>query len=1169
MKKSFINLLLFHLIAISNCLQAQVRIPFTQRTSSFSPTQSIYSINGDFTMIGNTNLTLQNYSNTDINSNNIMILVDSDANPSTVNSSSSTLTFSTENGANPSCSKVLFAGLYWTGRTDDNVNELQKRSVKFRGPGQTNYTTYIASSNNINYPGDNNMYVAFAEVTTQVQESGLGEYWVADMALTTGNGGPTGYYGGWGLVVVYENSKMKKRDITVFDGYAYVVGGVAQWELPVSGFTSALNGNVNTKLGLIAGEGDVSILGDKFEIQKLNTLDYLLLSHGGNAETNFFNSSIFTGGNPRNPNLLNNTGMDISMFTIPNPSNSVISNGQTSTTFRYSSTQDTYIIFSICLAVDAYEPVVEGFLSTLSVNGVPTSSEDITVLPGDEIQYKVQIRNKGTEAVNNARIEIPLPYAAIIYVGSSVNVYPPAVSTSLPYVDASLGANGTLIWDFGTLPLAADPNSVLGEIIFTLRASEDCELYRNFNCSAPSVEINGTISGIGANTGFSVDDQPFYVGFSLIDGCTTEPLLGPFNIAINSSDWVNTNCPPGDDIRDFTYCNRTTTIPITDVLGFYPVGTRFFNDNLTTEYTITNPFPNHPGPLTYRAQLPGSSCILTFTITITNINTSPSITTGTLSYCLNDIATPLTATPSNSSYQLFYYAPSSSIAQPLLIPSTSVAGDFIYQVAEGPTSTCISTARVNIPVQIKPLPSLTISPDILICAGSSSLLTVSGANSYQWYPATGLSSTTASSVTANPIITTTYTVKGTSSIGCTATKTVLVNVNPTPTAPVINVINTSSSVTLVASNYTGNLLWSNGATTPSITVTASGVYSVNQTVNSCPSPNASVNVSLLVITGEVTNPSCNNANTGSIITTVTGGTTPYTYIWSNGRTTKNNVNIVGGSYTVTVTSANGLTASKQFILTNPPVLVAYLNCPVACFNQCNGQATVTVSGGTPGYTYQWSGPNGYVAGNVSSITNLCPGTYRVTVTDSRGCKRIVSSNVFQNTQISINQIITPIACQNQCNGIITLAVSGGVAPYTYLWNNGTTKNNVANLCAGTYMVTVTDNKGCQATKAFTLVNPAPCSLAGGRIDDGFNLYDVNVYPNPTNNILNININAVGQSQTNIRITDLLGRNLVDEAKELSDGDNVITYNLADYAAGVYLIYIGNDTEQRLFKVVKE
>jgi hypothetical protein len=85
------------------------------------------------------------------------------------------------------------------------------------------------------------------------------------------------------------------------------------------------------QLALMAGEGDVTITGDKFEIQKLNSTNWELLSHGGNSTNNFFNSSIFTGGNTRNPNLVNNTGMDISMFNIPNASNSVIGNGQTST----------------------------------------------------------------------------------------------------------------------------------------------------------------------------------------------------------------------------------------------------------------------------------------------------------------------------------------------------------------------------------------------------------------------------------------------------------------------------------------------------------------------------------------------------------------------------------------------------------------------------------------------------------------------------------------------------------------------------------------------------------------------------------------------------------------------------------------------------------------------
>ena len=726
MKKAILNIKLFNklfLIILLNIITiqgfSQVRKPFTQRTSAFTPTRTIYSINGDFTMIGNTNLTLQNYTTTGLNSNNNMIKVDTDGDPTTNNSSSSELTFSTENQANPACSQVVFAGLYWSARTDGTPTELQKRTIKFKGPNQSNYTTLEATSGDIYYPGDDNMYVGYVEVTSLVQQGGIGNYSVADIALTTGNGGSTGYYGGWGLVVVYENSKMQKRDVTVFDGYAYVVGGTAQWNLPVTGFNTVLSGPVNTKLGMIAGEGDVGITGDKFEIQKQNTSNWQLLNHASNVTNNFFNSSIFTGNNSRNPNLVNNTGMDISMFTIPNVNNEVITNGQTSTTFRYSSTQDTYIIYSICMAVDAYEPLVEGFLSLVNINGTPTSSSNITVNPGDNVQYKVQIRNKGNEPVNNTRIEIPLPYAAISYLGSTTNAYTPATTTTQTYIDANASANGSLIWDFGTLPVPSNPDDLLGELVFNLKVSEDCELYQNYNCAAPQVEINGSISGIGVNTGIQVDDQPFYVGYTQNGSCSSEPVLGPFNINIDSYNWVATNCSLGDTTREFYFCNRTTPIPITDVIGFYPAGTRFFNTGLTIEYTLNNPFPNQAGIANYKALLP-SGCLLAFSLTINNtvINSIPNVSTSAVNYCNGAQSIPLTATTSNPSYQLFYFEPGSTIAQTAITPSTLVNGTIIYEVAEGPSSSCISTSRANIPVTINPNPTITATVNQIPCYGS-------------------------------------------------------------------------------------------------------------------------------------------------------------------------------------------------------------------------------------------------------------------------------------------------------------------------------------------------------------------------------------------------------------------------------------------------------------------
>ncbi len=115
---------------------AQLRVPFTQRTSQYSPSRSVYNIKGDFAMVGNTNLTLQNYNDSDTN-NNPMVYVDVDGDPNTLNSSSSNLSFSTENGALPSCSRIIYAGLYWTGRSSDSNPSNNIFTVTKTVPGGT------------------------------------------------------------------------------------------------------------------------------------------------------------------------------------------------------------------------------------------------------------------------------------------------------------------------------------------------------------------------------------------------------------------------------------------------------------------------------------------------------------------------------------------------------------------------------------------------------------------------------------------------------------------------------------------------------------------------------------------------------------------------------------------------------------------------------------------------------------------------------------------------------------------------------------------------------------------------------------------------------------------------------------------------------------------------
>ncbi|AHW62064.1 hypothetical protein FH5T_14305 [Draconibacterium orientale] len=701
-------------------------------------------------MIGNTNLTLYNYNDNRNNSQNYMIYVDEDTDGSTQNSSSATLQFSTENDALPGCSNVIYAGLYWTGRMYYGSNlssteRLAMRTVKFKAPGGS-YQTLQANDDEIRYPGDNDMYAGYIEVTDIVKNAGEGEYWLADMALSQGNGGSTGYYGGWGLVVVYENSKMKWRDITVFDGYAYVQGSTANHTLEVSGFNTVQAGPneemvpVDIKMGFMAGEGDVGISGDYFEIQKQVDNSYMRLSHTGNTTENFFNSSIETGGNLRNPNLPNNTGLDISMFNVVNTDNEVIANSQTSTKFRYGSTQDTYVIFSIVFAVDAYIPETEAIVTNTAINGVPNPVSLFTD-PGHILDIEVELKNKGTEATDNTLIVIPIPYTASFVENSiSSTIYPPLNSSNAaPVFDPNLGATGSIVWDIGNFPLPSDPDHLLASISFQLKATEDCSILINPNCT-PRIAITGTTSGVGATTGTPFE-HGFIQGHETSGNCVGEPIPSPLYIDFDDAA-VGEHCTgdPDDYNREFYYCNRDgLPVQVAEVEAHFPPGSRFYNEypinDQSTEFTADDPFPATIGTATYYAIPPGiTNCFFVFDIIIDDVRSTPTV--NDVDYCLNDAAVALTATPSNPSYNLYYYTDNnpSTTAQTSIIPSTANAGQTTYYIAEGLSNACISPNRAPIVVSVIAPPSCEITGSSSVCPSSTNNIysAPAGMDSYSW-----------------------------------------------------------------------------------------------------------------------------------------------------------------------------------------------------------------------------------------------------------------------------------------------------------------------------------------------------------------------------------------------------------------------------------------------------
>src|SRR5690606_25237025 len=244
----------------------------------------------------------------------------------------------------------------------------------------------------------------------------------------------------------------------------------------------------------------------------------------------------------------------------------------------YGTTQDTFVIFAVVMAVDAYIPDVEGLISSVSINGVPTTNPPQAALPGQILEYKVEVRNRGTEPVNNAKITIPVPYNSTYGPNSAVrNTYfvPAPTPNSLTF-DPSMGSTGSIVWNIGTLPVPADPDTLLGDLVFRFKVTEDCSILKNLSCSN-ILAVNGNFTGTGAITGISFSEKDLIQGYENSGACQGVAIAAPFLVNINSIDFVNQNCQATPPIGDIVVCTNSPTIPITAITGNFPMGTQFYN----------------------------------------------------------------------------------------------------------------------------------------------------------------------------------------------------------------------------------------------------------------------------------------------------------------------------------------------------------------------------------------------------------------------------------------------------------------------------------------------------------------------------------------------------------------------------------------------------------------
>lgn len=900
---------------------AQVKKPFSKRME--------FNVQGDFTMIGNTNLTLSSYSESVGNGNEKMKYVDVDDDLNTVNSSSATLVLPE---ADITCQKIVYAGLYWSGRAHQNASPMTipvtrmervtqydqnirvgntfptrglvfknvssvasgsttypkytlsdgkilfsttydfiltnsptdpvryRKNIIFEGTYQTLPSTYDsttgivtlttpfelqigestiyitkfkrntstnasgtsysnaaiiyydavivremnadlnpplhkrkvklkmagdsyqeieAAASDIHYPNneDGNMYSAYADVTAYVQSKGAGEYFVADIALNPENGGNTGYYGGWGMVVVYEAPGTPRRSISVFDGHAYVGGSVtANYELPISGFRAAQTPNARVTLGLMAGEGDVDIKGDYFDIRNANNTEWrrinrntgiTTLASSTDTNVNFFNSTINTGGNPRNPQLTNNTGMDLARFDLSNNNNNLIGKEQTSTRFRYGTSQDTYIIYNMVFAVDAYEPEVIGHNRPINYNGfLPVQHGPIE--PGQELEFQLDLYNKGSDALTETTIEIPIPFhlhyvAAEIEtdydVRGAVTWIPPTGGSN----DPSITAGGTIVWTAGELPLDTTQSRLLGLLRYRLKASENCMLLATNSCGL-QMELNGSIKGQGKASKVAID-APFVREYST-DLCAQLNLEG-FKMNLNPNDSFLASCSPPVDqgmlhFKEVCSASSSHQLDRTEVVEAYPVGTKFFSVEPTsyasTTGLVTGNFSlnNDGSPKIYYAVVPGmeTGCYAPLAISKEVITTVPTIADA--SFCLNEpieLHAMRSPTGVTNNYSLFYFNAQDQLLEG--VPHPTTIGTHQYYVAEGKGG-CYGT-KVPFVITLVDAPIITTTlADISICENFDTPLVsiVAEGSTYTWEYSTSADPTwkTLTNTTFNQVV---------------------------------------------------------------------------------------------------------------------------------------------------------------------------------------------------------------------------------------------------------------------------------------------------------------------------------------------------------------------------------------------------------------------------------
>lgn len=375
-----------------------------------------------------------------------------------------------------------------------------------------------------------------------------------------------------------------------------------------------------------------------------------------------------------------------------------------------------------------------------------------------------------------------------------------------------------------------------------------------------------------------------------------------------------------------------------------------------------------------------------------------------------------------------------------------------------------------------------------VCNGSAISNPASGTApfSYTW---TTLPTQTTQAISA--LCSGTYSVIVSDNKGCLDTAQVVLNgpatltINPSASPASCGVCN--GSINVIASGGTPNysLTWNAANPAPATGTVGinlcAGIYTLTVTdANSCtsnffiPLSNSNGPSGATVTFTDVTcNSLCNGA---ASVTNPIGGTPGYTVTWVTPSTASNPITgLCAGTYTAQIKDANNCLLFLSVPINQPAILNASTTVTQPlCSGNCNGTISASPTGGTPAYTYSWS-----TGVTTSSVTNICPGLYTLTVTDTKSCVATQTFNLPGTVNITASSVAVNNTCFGNCNGsLLAASVAGGLPPYSYNWSDplGQSTSQAFNLCNGNYFLVITDAQGCFDTIRGTVTSPAAITL---------------------------------------------------------------------------------------------